>query len=83
MKTAIAIPDELHDSIEAFRRSTKMSRSEFFQRAARMYLKKLSAKAVVANLNRIHGNEEESPGDAAFRHAAVAHFRELLGREGS
>ncbi len=83
MKTAIAIPDELNDSIEAFRRSTRMSRSEFFQRAARWYLKTVSAKAVVATLDRIYGSETASPGDAAFRRASIAHFCELIDREDS
>jgi len=83
MKTAIAIPDDLNESIEAFRRRAKMSRSEFFQRAARLYLKTVSTKAIVANLDRIHGSDEASPGDAAFRQASIAHFCELIEGEDS
>jgi hypothetical protein len=81
MKTAISIPDPLHESIEAFIKTAQISRSEFFQRAARFYLKKISAKAVVANLNRVYGNVEEEPGDAAFRRAALSHLGELLVEE--
>jgi hypothetical protein len=77
MKTAISIPDSLNDSIEAFLKATKISRSEFFQRAARSYLRKVSAKAVVANLDRVHADPEH-PGDAAFRRAALAHLAGLL-----
>ena len=81
MKTAISIPDSLNKSIEAFIKRAKISRSEFFQRAARLYLKKVSAKAVFANLNRVYGRVEEDAGDVAFRRAALAHLGELLGEE--
>ena len=81
MKTAISIPDPLNEHIESFLKTTKMTRSEFFQRAARSYLRRVSAEAVTANLDRIHAGEE-SPGDASFRRAALAHLREVLEREG-
>jgi hypothetical protein len=80
MKTAISIPDSLNESIEAFRRTARISRSEFFQRAARLYLRKISARALVANLDGVHSGAEH-PGDAMFRRAALSHLRELLGRE--
>ena len=66
MKTAISIPDPLSESIEAFIETAGISRSEFFQRAARFYLKKISAKAVVANLNRVYGEAEEDPAFSRF-----------------
>jgi hypothetical protein len=78
MKTAISIPDPLNESIEAFLETAGISRSEFFQRAARFYLKKISAKAVVTNLNRVYGSAEEDVGDIAFRRAALSHLSELL-----
>ncbi len=81
MKTAISIPDTLSESIEEFIETAKISRSEFFQRAARFYLKKISAKAVIANLNRVYGSVEEDHGDLAFRRAALSHLSELLGEE--
>ena len=81
MKTAISIPDPLSESIEAFIKMAKISRSEFFQRAARFYLNKISAKAVIANLNRVYGGAEEDPADIAFRHAALSHLSELLGED--
>ena len=80
MKTAISIPEPLNQNIENFLKATKMSRSEFFQRAARLYLDRVSAKAAVDNLNQIYA-EEEAPGDTAFRRAALSHFRELLDQE--
>lgn len=81
MKTAISIPDDLNESIEAFLREAGLSRSEFFQRAARLFLQRVSAKAVTANLDRVYGVGEQ-PGDAAFRRAAAAHLGELLDDEG-
>ena len=76
MKTAISIPGRLNDSIEAFLAKAGMSRSEFFQRAARLYLDQLAARAITANLDRVYG-DEEAPADVAFRRAAVSHFRDL------
>jgi len=78
MKSAISIPDSLAESIESFIQTTNISRSEFFQRAARLYLDKVSAKTVVVNLNRVYGKTDEDPADVAFRRAALSHLGELL-----
>ena len=80
MKTAISIPEPLNESIEFFLKTARISRSEFFQRAARAYLRKISAKAVTANLDGIHAAGEH-PGDAIFRRAALSHLREMLESE--
>jgi len=80
MKTAISIPDPLNQNIDDFLKTTKMSRSEFFQRAARLYLDKASAKAVLDNLNQVYG-EEEVLGETVFHHVALSHFRDLMGKE--
>lgn len=80
MKTAISVPDALNESIETFLKATKMSRSEFFQRAARTYIEKVSAKAIVANLDQVYGDEETSD-EVTFRRAALSHFRDLVGKE--
>ena len=77
MKTAISVPDLLYESIDEFIQATGISRSEFFQRAARMYLKRVSARAVAENLDRVYG-EPEDPGDVAFRRSALSHLRDLL-----
>jgi hypothetical protein len=81
MKTAISIPDPLSESIEEFIETAGISRSEFFQRAARFYLRRISAKAVIANLNRVYGEAEEDPADLAFRRAALSHLSELLSED--
>ncbi len=80
MKTVISIPDALNQNIEGFLKITKMSHNEFFQRAARCYLEKTSMLAMLANLDQTYGREE-TPGDIAFRRAAVSHFQELLEKE--
>lgn len=80
MKTAISIPEELNESIEAFRKATKLSRSEFFQRAARLYLRSVSAKAITASLDRVYGSEDLS-ADAPFRRAALARLWAVMERK--
>ncbi len=80
MKTAISIPDTLNESIEAFLEKAKMSRSEFYQRAAKLYLDKVAARAIKANLDRVY-EDEESSADVAFRRAAISHFRDLVTNE--
>ena len=80
MKTAISISDALNEDIEAFPKAARISRSEFFQRAATLYLRNVSAKAVTASLDRVYA-AEENPGDALFRRAALSHLREILGRD--
>lgn len=77
MKTAISIPDPLNDSIEAFLEKAKMSRSEFFQRAARLYLDRVAARAITANLDRVY-ESAETAADVALRRAAISHFRDLV-----
>jgi len=77
VKTAISVPDLLYESIEKFISAAGISRSEFFQRAARLYLKRVSARVVAENLGRVYG-EAEDPGDVAFRRTALSHLRGLL-----
>ena len=77
MKTAISIPDPLFQSIETFLKTARISRSEFFQRAAKSYLDKACAKAIVKNLNEVYGGEE-APEDVAFRRAALTHVRDRV-----
>ena len=80
MKTAISIPDSLYESIQDFLEKTGMSRSEFFQRAARIYLDRIAAGAITANLNRVYADGEDEE-DVAFRRAALEHLSEILDRE--
>ncbi len=76
MKTAISVPDALHESIESFIQATGMTRSEFYQRAARAYMETGYARAIAGNLDRVHGGEETAE-EISFRRAALSHFRDL------
>ena len=76
MKTAISVPDALNESIETFVEATGMTRSEFFQKAARAYIEKGYAKAIVDNLDQVYGGEE-TPEEISFRRAVLSHFRDL------
>jgi len=76
MKTAISIPDALYESIEEFLERAGMSRSEFFQRAARHYLDRAASRSITRNLDDVYA-VAESPGDIAYRRAAASHFRDL------
>lgn len=76
MKTAISVPDALHESIGSFIQATGMTRSEFYQRAARAYLEEGYSRAIAANLDRVHGGEETAE-EISFRRAALSHFRDL------
>ena len=78
MKTAISIPDSLNQNIENFLQVANMSRSEFFQQAARLYLDKVSAQAITDNLNSVY-SEVDNDSDSTFRKAALQHFRGLSG----
>ncbi|MGN6506545.1 MAG: CopG family ribbon-helix-helix protein [Tepidisphaeraceae bacterium] len=52
MKTAISIPDALYQKIDRFAKKKKLSRSEFFARAAEKYLLTQSKAELLAELNR-------------------------------
>ena len=80
MKTEITVPDALHESIETFIQATRMTRSEFYQRAARAYMEEGYARAIAANLDRVYGGEETAE-EISFRRAALSHFRDLAQEE--
>ena len=81
MKTAISIPDTLNESVETFLGKTGMSRSEFFQRAARLYLDRVAARAITANLDRVY-SDAESTVDSAFHRAAISQLGDVAADEG-
>ncbi len=77
MKVSISIPDPLFRRIETFLKNARISRSEFFQCAAKSYLDEVYAKAIAKNLNEIHSGDED-PDDTAFRRAALIHARDRV-----
>ena len=76
MKTEITVPDALHESIGTFIQVTRMTRSEFYQRAARAYMERGYARAIAANFDQVYGGEETAE-EISFRRAALSHFRGL------
>ena len=51
MKTAISIPDDTFAAVERSAAELGMSRSEFFARAARLYLEKLEGESITRQMN--------------------------------
>ena len=51
MKTAISIPDETFRRVDAQAAELKMSRSEFFSRAAERYLEELDRASTTAQID--------------------------------
>jgi predicted DNA-binding protein len=68
MKTAISLPDETFERIEAAAKRLGVSRSEFFARAAERWLNDLEDNQTTEAINQAIG---DLPGDAAFSEAAA------------
>lgn len=51
MKTAISIPDDTFAAVERSVAELGVSRSEFFARAARLYLDKLEGESITRQMN--------------------------------
>jgi metal-responsive CopG/Arc/MetJ family transcriptional regulator len=65
VKTAISIPDETFDQVERRAASLKMSRSEFFTKAAQRYLAQLDEEALTAAIDAsidLVGADDSSAG---------------------
>jgi predicted DNA-binding protein len=53
MKTAISIPDETFQRVEARVAELKMKRSEFYVRAAERYLEELDRASITAQIDEV------------------------------
>ena len=73
MKTAISLPDELGSIIEKFIQKSHLSRSEFFQLAAKEYLDKRASQDITQNLDIVYA-ENTTPTDLQFLNAAAKHW---------
>jgi metal-responsive CopG/Arc/MetJ family transcriptional regulator len=68
MKTAISVPDEVFNQVGSQAAELGISRSEFFARAARMYLDKLAAQSLTSQIDlalRVSGDDESGAVAAA------------------
>jgi antitoxin MazE6 len=77
VKTAISLPDDTYD--QATRRAAELgiSRSEFFARAARIYLDQLAAQSLTEQIDEALRNVENDSNTAA----AAASCRYLAGQD--
>ena len=51
MKTAISLPNDLHDRVEQRRAALDLSRSEFYAKAAAAYLAHLDSRDLTVQIN--------------------------------
>jgi metal-responsive CopG/Arc/MetJ family transcriptional regulator len=74
MKTAISLPDDTYE--EATRQAAELgiSRSEFFARAARMYLEELASRSLTEQINEAlqAADDDTHAAAAAARRARLA-----------
>ena len=66
MKTAISLPDDTYE--QASRRAAELgiSRSEFFARAARLYLDQLASRSLTQQINEaLQADDADDSGAAA------------------
>lgn len=60
MKTAISIPNNIFEEAESLARKLKISRSELFTEAIKVYLKENHAEDVTAKLDEVYGNADSN-----------------------
>jgi hypothetical protein len=69
MKTAISVPDEIFRAVEAQAKRLKVSRSEFFARAAARLLQDLEAERLKSSYDEAFADDDAK--DARFRRRAA------------
>ena len=60
MKTAISIPNNIFEQAESLARKLKVSRSELYTEAIKIYLKENHAEDVTATLNGIYESADSN-----------------------
>lgn len=58
MKTAIYIPDDIFTSVEKVIGRLKISRSEFFSKAAKEYIDNLESTNITEQLDAVYGEHD-------------------------
>ena len=59
MKTAISIPDDLYSAADELAEKMGISRSQFYQRAIRQYLRQQGQDAITNALNNVYPEQED------------------------
>jgi metal-responsive CopG/Arc/MetJ family transcriptional regulator len=65
MKTAISLPDETFERVNKRAAALRMSRSEFFAKAAEQYLAQLESSSVTAEIDEVVAKTKDDSGMAA------------------
>ena len=60
MKTAISIPNNVFEQAESLARKLKISRSELFTEAVKVYLKENHVEDVTSKLDEVYGNADST-----------------------
>lgn len=60
MKTAISIPNNVFEQAESLARKLKISRSELFTEAVKVYLKENHTEDVTAKLDEVYSNADSN-----------------------
>jgi metal-responsive CopG/Arc/MetJ family transcriptional regulator len=60
MKTAISIPNNIFEQAESLARKLKISRSELFTEAVKVYLKENQVEDVTAKLDEVYGKADSN-----------------------
>lgn len=74
MKTAISVPDDVFNEVDAQAKKLGLSRSEFYVRAAVKELRVMSSEEVTAQLNAVYADIDSSL-DPALRVAQQKSLR--------
>jgi len=77
MKTAISVPDDTYEQATRQAQALGISRSEFFARAARIYLDQLASRSLTQQINEAL----ETADDDSNAAAAVAGRSYLAGQD--
>lgn len=79
MKTAISVPDEVFEQVDAKSAELGVSRSEFFTRAARKYLDELESQSLTNQINEalaLAGDDDSNAVAAAYGRMRIAELTE-------
>ena len=76
MKTAISIPNNIFEQAENLARKLRISRSELYTEAVKIYLKENHAEDVTAKLDEVYGNADSNVDKALLTAQAASLAKE-------
>ena len=72
MKTAISIPNNVFEQAESLARKLKVSRSELYTEAVKVYLKENHTEDVTAKLNEVYENAASNLDESLLKAQAAS-----------